>query len=414
MEPRVALEHVDDGDLSQRNWVIKGSPLGGRGVFATKHIPRGSLIFINRPLVIAPRSDCANKTYCTVCYKLYDACSKCDKCKLLMCSEQCESSSDHGILCAFIANNWTPKPGRECYSETLASAVIYLRFILLESEQKQFLNLLQNKYNCKDDELEALRSTWAIPEEQLRFMSLVNPIIKINSFRLSCNPRERTVPLRGLYPFSSFLNHSCVPNTRNIFRKDYTMSVYATRDIDVGEEILTCYTGLLWCTPARRCQLYKTKKFWCKCERCEEGTEMGTNLSALKCLDKECVGVLLPISPTDPATDWTCDNCHGRVDASRISVVQNVLGSLVGTLDLDDQFRLETFVLERLAKFVPYSSHIFVDLRLRLALRIGVTGIKLNGIHIPSDYLASKYKFTNSYLQLACTCFCQLISYLPN
>lgn len=381
MDQKISGKHTDV-EPSVRNWVIEKSSLGGRGVFASKKIQRGSLIFENRPLVVAPRADTVNKTYCIVCYKLHDTCYMCDKCRLLMCSEQCESSSNHEVLCAFIANNWTPKPKCDGNTEITNSAVILLRFMLLEDERKYLLELLQkSKIYFKDCELETLSSTWNIPEGQLRFMSLVNSVIKINSFRISCNPQDKTVPLRGLYPLSSFMNHRCVPNTRNIFKKDYSMAVYASKDIDVGEEIVTSYTGLLWSTPARRCQLYKTKKFWCKCKRCEDRTEMNTILSALKCLDKVCVGVLLPDSATDPGTEWKCDNCHTKVDSSKIRAIQSVLGSLVGTLDLDDKFRLETLVLEKLAKFVPYSSHIFVDLRLRLALRIGFTGLKLNGIY---------------------------------
>lgn len=208
---------------------------------------------------------------------------------------------------------------------------------------------------------------------------------------MSSSEQDNTVPLRGLYPLSALLNHNCLPNTRNTFTKDRSMAVYASKDIETGEEIFSCYTGLLWCTPARRCQLYKTKHFWCKCDRCKDTTENGTKLSALKCLDKECIGVLLPMTPLDPTSDWQCDNCSRVEPPARISSVQSILGSLVGSLDLDDQFRLETFVLERLAKFIPYSSHIFVDLRLRLVLKLGyANGLALNG---------TKFKkiFINSY-----------------
>ncbi|CAB3250325.1 unnamed protein product [Arctia plantaginis] len=203
--------------------------------------------------------------------------------------------------------------------------------------------------------------------------------MKLNSFRIANSSQNKKVSLRGLYPLSPFLNHSCTPNTRNVFREDYSMSVYAAKDIEIGEEILTCYTGLLWCTPARRYQLFKTKEFWCKCARCEDRTELGTNLSALKCFNKDCVGILLPKSPLNLNIEWSCDNCSSIFPASKICTIQSVLGSIVGSLDLDGQFRLEPQLLARLANFVPYTNHIFIDIRLRLAQRLGFTGLKLNG-----------------------------------
>lgn len=381
MEPREyeLLENLlDPNQIGQRNWSIKQSDLGGRGLFTTKHIKQGTLIFENKPLVIGPRLDHCISSYCTVCYKISDDSFKCNMCLMLLCSKECEIARDHKKMCDYITKNWIPKSNSK-QLETLCRVQTYLKCIVLENQNQ--LHILQRSKNSFNfEEIDDLYSKYDVPDEQRKFMSFINSILKINSFRIANNSQEKKIPLRGLYPLSSFLNHSCVPNTRNIFKKDYIMSVIASKDIEPGEEILTCYTGFLWSTPARRCQIYKTKGFWCKCNRCEDRTEMGTNLSALRCLDKNCVGILLPKIPTDPGTDWSCDNCQAGVPANRISVVQSALGSLVGTLELDEQFRLETVVLERLAKFIPYSSHIFVDLRLRLAIRIGYEGIQLNGM----------------------------------
>lgn len=381
MEPHfMLLENlVDPNPIEQRAWNIKNSDLGGRGLFATRPLKQGTLIFENKPLVIGPRVDHANNSYCTVCYKISDDVNKCDKCLMLLCSKECKESVDHKKKCDYVTRNWKPKPNSEQFSETLCCVLIYLHFLLLED--RSLLNILQK---CKtaiqnSEQIEALYSKCDIPDVERNFMLVINSILKVNSFRIAHNPQKKKISLRGLYLLSSFLNHSCVPNTRNIFKEDYTMSVFATKDIGIGEEILTCYTGILWSTPARRCHLFKTKGFWCKCKRCEDKTEMGTKLSALKCLGKDCIGVLLPRSPIDPETDWSCDNCETKVPANRICVLHSALGSLVGSLGLDEQFYLETVVLERLAKLIPYSSHVFVDLRLRLAIRVGSEGMQLNG-----------------------------------
>lgn len=379
-ETELLMDYLEE--TGTRLWIIKQSPLGGRGLFASAAIKKGTLIFANKPLIIGPRADCVAINYCSVCYKLSDSCCPCEKCFSLICSADCKTSREHEAECNFITSNWTPSPDCDKYSDTLKQVQIYLRFLLLSERQKLLLSTLQTcNVQCNIEELENLCSKYTLPADQIKFIKFVHSIMKINSFRLAKDPQERKVRLRGLFPLSAYLNHSCVPNTRNVFRKDYTMAVYATRDIEIGEEILTCYTGLLWCTPARRCQLYKTKQFWCKCERCEDRTEMGTNLSALKCLNKGCVGVLLPISSLEPSVEWLCDNCSAKTPASKISMVQSVLGSLVGSLDLDDRFRLDAPVLSRLANFVPYNNHIFIDIRLRLVLRLGYTeGLKLHGI----------------------------------
>lgn len=369
-------------DATQPIWTIKRSDLGGRGLFAAQTIKKGTFIFKNKPLVVAPRADRAGDTYCSVCYLVSDSCYACERCSLMICSEDCKTCQDHSVECNFITNNWKLKPDCDRHAGVLARMQIYLRFLLLSEQHKLMLSVLQScTVNANFEELNILCTKCEIPEDQISFVKLVHSIIKINSFRIANNTLDRKIPLRGLFPLSAFLNHSCVPNTRNVFNSDYTMAVYATRDIEVGEEILTCYTGLQLCTPARRCHLYQTKHFWCKCVRCRDITEMGTKLSALKCSNKECVGILLPTSPLDPRAEWCCDNCASRTPPEKICTIQSILGSLVGSLDLDDQFRLEAAILARLANFIPYSNHIFIDLRLRLALKIGFTaGLKLHGI----------------------------------
>lgn len=385
-ETALLTEYLEES--GEPTWVIKQSALGGRGLFATQTIKNGTCIFRNKPLITAARADRAGGTYCAVCFKISDTCYNCKKCLLVICSEECKSSSEHNTECSFIINNWKPKSGCDKHSDVLKIMQIYLRFLLLPDKQKKLLYILQKSAkDSKIEELEILCSRYEIPDDQMSFIRLIHSIIKINSFRIAHNPDDGKVPLRGLYPLSAFLNHCCVPNTRNVFDNDYTMAVYATKDIGIGEEIVTCYTGILWCTPARRCQLYKTKQFWCMCDRCKDTTEMGTKLSALKCFNKECVGILLPMSPLDPRVEWSCDNCGAKVLPEEINAIQSILGSLVGSLDLDDQFRLEPAILARLANFIPYTNHIFIDLRLRLVLKIGFTqGLKLNGIPFFIDF----------------------------
>lgn len=360
---------------------IGKSNLDGRGLFATKQVKKGSLIFINKPMATGPRADSDRETFCSSCY-LIDECYPCEKCYAFVCSNSCNNSAGHRELCAFVRNNWTIKPNTDFVSKTLNRVLLYLRFLLLSEEQKLLLNIFQ-KSNPESsfDELDLLLSKYSIPDDHIEFIKTINAVMKTNSFRLSNYSNEKKIRLRGLYPLSAFLNHNCVPNTRNVFKSDHTMAVYATKDIEIGDEISSCYTGLLWCSPARRCQLYKSKKFWCKCNRCMDVTEMGTKLSALKCLRADCIGDILPKDPLDPRSSWLCDICETLVLPDRINNIQSVLGSLVGALELDNDFRMENAVIQRLAVFIPHTNHIFVDIQLRLAIRLGFKGGRdLNGI----------------------------------
>jgi hypothetical protein len=61
--------------------------------------------------------------------------------------------------------------------------------------------------------------------------------------------------------------------------------------------------------------------FTCKCPRCCDPTELGTFLSAMKCLDGDCTdGYLLPSDSLDPDSDWICNasDQHARIKADNI------------------------------------------------------------------------------------------------
>ncbi len=55
--------------------------------------------------------------------------------------------------------------------------------------------------------------------------------------------------------------------------------------------------------------LQQTKYFTCRCPRCLDPTELGTNLSSLKCHDCKGGGGLMPIDPLDLETDFQCPQC---------------------------------------------------------------------------------------------------------
>lgn len=76
------------------NVVIAKSTLGGRGLFATEFIKKGSLILFNKPTAYGPRANCNVKKFCSKCFKISDLCYPCEKCYAFVCSEICNISSD--------------------------------------------------------------------------------------------------------------------------------------------------------------------------------------------------------------------------------------------------------------------------------------------------------------------------------
>lgn len=98
-----------------------------------------------------------------------------------------------------------------------------------------------------------------------------------------------------------------------------------------GNHISTMYTHALWGTQQRQDHLRSTKYFTCRCRRCGDPSELGTYLSALRCLapddeKKICGGSQLPIAPLDLATEWRCDKCPTSLTSAQVAELVNMIG----------------------------------------------------------------------------------------
>lgn len=90
------------------------------------------------------------------------------------------------------------------------------------------------------------------------------------------------------------------------------------------QHITTMYSHALWGTSARRQHLKDAKYFACKCPRCSDPTELGTYLSALRCLGdgmNPCDGIHLPEDPLDDETEWACSKCKVTVSSSQVNML---------------------------------------------------------------------------------------------
>ncbi|KAG6457560.1 hypothetical protein O3G_MSEX010367 [Manduca sexta] len=354
-------------------WIVGESSVGGRGLIATENIAAGEVLFVDHPLIYGPRAGTILQQGCTVCCKLdSDEFFKCSKCALLLCSGQCQDSGVHSDDCAIISRWGTKVPIEDVDDKLLSRALTAIRVLLLSENQKQFMASLQAHTSPQHGtEIKDLKQFFDIPEDEEQLMTLACCVLDTNAFQIASLYGKKEMSLRGLYPVSGLLNHNCISNTRYSYNNEYQMTVKAVKPIPKGAEIFTCYSGVLWGTPARRTHLYKTKHFWCKCERCADPTERGTLLAALKCFSSECSGCLLPIEPLKPSTPWRCLECSLRIPSNNICAIQGALGSLMGTLNFENVEELENFLLYRVTKYIPKTNQIVIDLQCRLIWEFG-------------------------------------------
>lgn len=86
-----------------------------------------------------------------------------------------------------------------------------------------------------------------------------------NSFAL-----QDITPMHGLFLLHSRFNHSCVPNAKLPSTAGKIIAIFATRDIDVGEEITFCYNKDF--ESRTRLDGHQALRFTCECKACLPGT----------------------------------------------------------------------------------------------------------------------------------------------
>lgn len=162
-------------------------------------------------------------------------------------------------------------------------------------------------------------------------------IIDVNALEIN-----QGAEVSAIYPTAYLMEHSCIPNTVYIFDNlinGYKITVRAAVNIKKGDHITTMYTHALWGTQARREHLRETKYFTCKCTRCSDPTELGSYLSALRCMGggaDGCGGIQLPIDPLDDNTDWVCDRCEMKLKNSEVAFLVNQIGEEVDHVQLQN------------------------------------------------------------------------------
>ena len=123
----------------------------------------------------------------------------------------------------------------------------------------------------------------------------------------------------ALFPKFSYLNHSCMANCRyHISCNNEAITVRAMRPIMKGEEITISYIGVTLGNIIRRKSFNRHWRFKCNCKRCQDPTEFGTYLQAIRCRNcklQNSIGYMLPEyhDNEDEQEKWRCNNCSNAI-----------------------------------------------------------------------------------------------------
>ncbi|CAH0401005.1 unnamed protein product [Chilo suppressalis] len=350
---------------------VRSSGELGRYLAAARDLSPDDLVLTERPLVFGPKAmpDPEASVPCVGCYKpVYtDVGERCPKCGWPVCSGYCPGLKDprhHGVECHILS----ARP--DCVLNDMANyyrhdALLPLRCALLQTvdpdKWKKLLEM-QSHMECRIPGTEAYDEANEFIVEYLmnHFIAKLDndtkkkylPEISAALIHRMCgiiatNALEIRLPegaeLLALYTNTCIMEHSCIPNTKHTFtqtakNKDelYKITVKVAIPIEKGYHISTMYSHALWGTQARRQHLKDTKYFACRCQRCSDPTELGTFLSAMKCLGDgyACDGIHLPEDPLDDETEWACNKCRIKIDNSQVNMLISQMGEEVDNVQM--------------------------------------------------------------------------------
>lgn len=377
-----------------RPYTIEQTPQLGRFLVATRDIQPGDLILTELPLVFGPRPYPIEEgpVPCVGCSKLVppDTPARCQNCGWQICDPSCigiRNPLGHGQECPVLClRRHTSIENIHDYFRH--DALLALRCLLLQRQgTKKWKQLFEMEthfdkrgkgteiYKTMNDRVVSyLTETFLKPlkEFEERTKQQILHDVSEESIQRICgildiNALETNVEMSALYPITCIMEHNCIPNTIHYFSEDvdlYRITVKAACSIKKGEHITTMYTHALWGTQARREHLKETKYFDCTCKRCSDPTEMGTNLSSLKCLGSEtglCGGTQIPVDPLNYKTEWACDKCVIKIGCEQVALLVNQIGDEVDTVQANKPTvkELEN-LLEKMTTFLhPHHYHVY-------------------------------------------------------
>ncbi|KAH8294460.1 hypothetical protein KR018_007999 [Drosophila ironensis] len=397
--------HLGDLRVSDPNWTIHCSKVAGRGVFSTRDIAAGELIFRERALVTGPTARKGQLGSCVCCHQLLPQkgflCRH--QCTLPVCTKCCDSEI-HRAECEHF-RRWQPKDtGSEPEQVNPLSLRILtaIRVFHLDKNKRHLVSAMQAnaERGYRQEIIKAAQCFRNFPTTDRDFMDQLFRIVGVlntNAFEAPCRSGSHEVLLRGLFPLTAIMNHECTPNASHYFENGNMAVVRAARAIPCGGEITTTYTKILWSNLTRAIFLKMTKNFSCDCIRCNDNTENGTYLSALFCREQGCRGLVIPVQTRTLQPDWKCLSCDNVFPHSKMARYQdfalNTINNRINTTSVRDMIH---FINDMCPRFCPPSNYVLIEAKLNVIWRM----TRYDSEQFTSEEVAHKDRYREEILAI--------------
>ena len=344
----------------------------GRVLVARKNIKAGQEVLRETAAVAGPAN--TPSPVCVGCCEEWreggrEGGGRCGRCGWTVCGQQeCRGAGWHSIECGVLAS--APPGSPHCYA-----AILPLRLALLARRNDRLaarLNLLMDHREDLQDRQD-FETKWLQPVRAcLAHTDLTEEEI-LRGIGIFLTNAANMAPAQGrwIFPTFSFLSHSCVSNSRFFISPGGEVTVTAVVDIEAGQEVTISY-----CPPqpgniTRREKIQRLWQFLCQCERCQDGTELGTFLSGVKC--RHCqTGTLTSLSssltsPSSPSSSLTADyhcgteGCGQTVSSSTILALTNSLAAEVAQTQPENVLEL----IDKLESVLHTQHYLIMELRQR-------------------------------------------------
>jgi len=115
-----------------------------------------------------------------------------------------------------------------------------------------------------------------LPATDVDCAAKLSAIFNTNAFEMEGSVEGVSEGLSGVCILASRINHSCLPCANHRYNaKQKTYAIYASRDIEVDEEITIAYVPPTQSREVRRADLRKSYGFDCMCKACDLSTGFG-------------------------------------------------------------------------------------------------------------------------------------------
>ena len=330
---------------------VKRSCRYGRYLVTSQDVSSGDVLFQECPIIIIPKVE--STPSCLCCMKLLKGdWTGCLKCGGPVCAAKCFGARHTGRECSVLQRmGFKQTQHIDALIKELNLIIGPLRLLLLiqESSIVEDVVLSLESHAEKRRKLPIGKFVEEYITRTLRHrlgLDLPSEIIEHLCGVLDTNSFEGTLDNNGrhgraVFSAGAMLNHSCVPNAQWWFWKG-RLIVQAAVDIRKDQPVLINYTQTLWGSPARGAHLAACKMFTCSCERCLDPTELGTNISSIKC--RVCGGVVNQTSAA-PQHHWVCDSCGTSVDSSLVEVMVRAAAAALTRLQHEEPTAVSAAVM---------------------------------------------------------------------